>query len=80
MGRNALTGPVTSYIAGELRAQRSRKRWTLDEIAARSGLPRSTVDRALKGDGALAVEILVPLCEAMDLGLSVLLAEAVKHR
>jgi len=80
MGRNALRGPVTSYVAGELRAQRSRMRWSLDYIAERSGLPRSTVDRALKGEGALAVEVLVPLCIAMQLDVASLLRDAAALR
>lgn len=76
MGRQALVGPVTSYIAGELRAQKSRHRWSLDWISERSGLPRSTVDRALKGEVALSVEVLVPLCIAMQLDAATLLREA----
>lgn len=67
MGRHALVGPATEYIAGELRAQRSRRKWTLDEIAARTGLARSTVDRSLSGSSAIAVEVLIPLCQGMDL-------------
>lgn len=67
MGRNALVGPATEFIAGELRAQRSRMQWTLDDIAERSGVPRSTVDRAMRGNSAIAVEVLIPLCAAMGL-------------
>lgn len=80
MGRESLIGPATEYIARELRAQQARYQWTLNEIAERSGIPRSTVDRALKGRSALAVEVLIPLCAAMDLDLTRLLTEAARAR
>lgn len=78
MGRNALVGPVTDYIAGELRAQKSRRRWTLDEIAERSGLPRSTVDRALHGQVVISVEVLVPLCQGMQVDAAALLRDGAR--
>ena len=78
MGRDALTGPVTSFIAGELRAQKGRLGWTLDEIEAQSGVPRTTADRALKGKTALAVEVLLPLCQAMGLDAAALMVAANK--
>ena len=77
MVRKALSGPVTAYVAGELRAQKARLRWSLDEIAARSGLGRSTVDRALKGSGDIAVEALVALCDAMGMDVGEVLRGAV---
>ena len=67
MGRDALIGPATAYIAGELRAQRGRLGYTLDELAAKSGVSRSTIDRALKGQTALAVEAFIPICGALGL-------------
>lgn len=73
-------GPATEYIAGELRAQRSRQQWTLDDIVKRSGLARSTVDRALSGKSAIAVEVLIPLCRGMDLDPVKLLTEAQRAR
>ena len=76
VGRDALVGPATSYIAGELRAQKARLGWTLDEIEIRSGVPRTTVDRAMKGKTALAVEVLLPLCLAMGLDAASLVAAA----
>lgn len=62
-------------IAGELRAQKSRHRWSLDWIADRSGLPR-TVDRALKGEAAISVEVLIPLCAAMQMDAAALMRDA----
>lgn len=80
MGRQSLIGPATEYIAGELRAQQARHSWSLDTIAERTGIARSTVDRALKGKSALAVEILIPLAAGMGLDPAKLLTDAAKHR
>ena len=79
MGRRGLTGEETKYIAGELRAQRARMGWTLDDIEARTKVPRSTVDRALKGEGTLAIETLIMLCPGMGLDLIGLVNEAMKR-
>lgn len=79
MGRNALTGPATDYIAGELRDQKSRMKWTLDELVEMSGLARSTIDRALKGEGALSIETLIPLAQAMRLDVITLTREAARR-
>ena len=49
-GRTVLTGKATRFIAGEMTAQKVRNGWSLDDIEARTGVPRSTVDRALDGE------------------------------
>lgn len=77
MVRKSLSGPVTIYVAGELRAQKARLRYSLDDIAAASGLGRSTVDRALKGTGDISVEALCALCSAMGLDVGSVLRGAV---
>lgn len=41
MTRTPLAGPATAYIAGELRAQRARKGWTLDDLEALTGAASS---------------------------------------
>lgn len=80
MGQAKLVGPATEYIAGELRAQRARMDWTLDEIADLTGVGRSTVDRALKGRSAIAVEVLIPLCMGMGIDPAALLTTASRRR
>ena len=80
MGRRGITGPATQYIAGELRAQRSRHQWTFDDIEALTGVPRSTAERALKGEGTLAIETLIALCSGMRLDVVSLVNEAAKRR
>ena len=79
MGRGQLTGPATAYVAGELRAERARQGLTIDELAERSGVAKTTVNRALKGDTALAVEVLIPLCAALRIDLGQLLNEAARR-
>ena len=80
MGRGQLTGPATAYVAGELRAERARQGLTIDELAERSGVAKTTANRALKGDTALAVEVLIPLCAALRIDLGQLLNEAARRR
>ncbi|MGC4154819.1 MAG: helix-turn-helix transcriptional regulator [Propionicimonas sp.] len=80
MGQKPLTGAGTRYIAGELRAQKSRRKWTLDDIERLTGVDRSTVDRALKGEMTLAVETLIQLCAGMELNLAELVTEAARRR
>lgn len=76
MGRQALVGPATRYIAGEFRAQQAREKLTLDEIAEASGLSRATVNRALKGESAIAFEAIFPMCAALGLDALKILEEA----
>ena len=80
MGRQKLVGPMTDYLAGELRAQKSRRKWTLDEIEARSGIDRSTVERAIKGTHGVAFEVMVVFCEAMELDPRQIVADAMRSR
>ena len=75
-GRTVLTGKATRFIAGEMTAQKVRNGWSLDDIEARTGVPRSTVDRALDGEHTLAVETLVQLCAGMGLDVVQLIRQA----
>lgn len=72
-------GSATSYIAGELRAQRARLAWTVEALAERSGVPKSTVDRAMRGESALSVEVLIPLCAALGLDVGELIDQAARQ-
>ena len=80
MGHGKLDGSATRYIAGELRAQRARMGWTLDQIVELTGQTRSTVNRALVGKSAIAVEALIALCAGMQIDVVKLISEAAKHR
>lgn len=75
-GSRKAIGPATSYIAGELRAQRARLGWSFAELEERSGVPTSTADRALRGKSGIPVEILIQLCVGMGMDVGELLRDA----
>lgn len=78
MGARAATGPITTYAAAELRAQRARLEMTYDELAARAGLSKPAVMGALKGRQAIAMENYFALCRALEIDGVQLFAEAVR--
>lgn len=51
---------------------------TIDDLASRAELSRSAVAAALKGRQAIAMEVFVALCRALDVDGARLVAEAVK--
>lgn len=73
-------GSVTLYIAGELRAQRARLGWTLDELAVRSGVPKTSVANALKPRGGITAEVMSALCGAMGMDPGKVFSDAVRAR
>ena len=76
MGREQLIGPATTYIAGELRAARGRLQLTMEQLAEASGVAKTTVNRAFKGETAIAIEPLLKLCAALKIDMAELLDEA----
>lgn len=78
MGRDSLHGDISTYVAGELRAQRARLGLTYDEVAAASGVKRGTVVRTLSGGAAIAIDVLVPLCAALRLDVGAILDAAMR--
>lgn len=76
MGRKKLVGPATAHIARRLHAQKELRGWTYDDLVERTGLPRTTIERTLKGDTAISVEVLIPLAGGMGLDPATLLNEA----
>lgn len=51
---------------------------TIDDLASRAELSRSAVAAALKGRQAIAMEVFVALCRALDVDGAQLVAEAVR--
>ncbi len=51
---------------------------TIDDLASRAELSRSAVAAALKGRQAIAMEVFVALCRALDVDGAQLVAEAVQ--
>ena len=76
--RPSPVGTVTTYFAGEMRAQQARLDLTLDDIAARSGVPRQTVHSLLKGQRAIPVETLFMLCQGLGLSPAELMQGAMR--
>jgi transcriptional regulator with XRE-family HTH domain len=58
-------------IGGEIRAMRSRRKWTQAEIGLRTGLGRMTISRLERGDGPLDLETLDRVGLALGVPLAV---------
>lgn len=72
-------GPATgfnSYVAAELRAERSAKKMTYDQLAARSGVNRRTMSRLLQAQRGIDTAHLASLCEALDVDVASLIERA----
>lgn len=56
---------LNGAIAGELRAERSRRRITFDALSARTGISKRTLIRVLNGERAINMAVLESICEAL---------------
>lgn len=79
MEKKSGPGPATAFIAAELRAQRARLGLTVDDVAARSGIPRASAARAMQGAHALPVDTLIAVARALELDPGELLTAASAH-
>lgn len=66
---------VTSHIAARVRAGRAQNRWTLDELAARSGVSRRLLVGIEQADANPSLSTLLKLAAALGTSLSALLEE-----
>jgi ribosome-binding protein aMBF1 (putative translation factor) len=64
------------YVAANVRAERSRRRWTQDQLADRLGWSRQVVTAVESGRRQLLVSDLPALCRAFDVPLIRLLTDA----
>ena len=62
-------------LARRLRALRLERRWTLDDLAARSGVSRASLSRVENSEVSATAAVLGRLCAAFGLTMSRLLAE-----
>jgi transcriptional regulator with XRE-family HTH domain len=77
MGRGSRpTGPLNLAIGAELRAARARAQLTIRELSLASGVPRSTLQKMLKGEAGLDAEYLYRVCAALGVTLHELIAAA----
>ncbi|MFV0512222.1 MAG: helix-turn-helix domain-containing protein [Jhaorihella sp.] len=67
-------GILTARLAGRLRAFRHNHGWSLDDLAAKSGVSRATLSRLENAGVSPTAEVLERLCAAFGLPVSRLLA------
>lgn len=78
MGRGSRpSGPLNLAIGAELRAARARAQMTIRELSAASGVPRSTLQKMLKGEAGMDAEYLHRVCSALGVALHDLIAQAI---
>jgi transcriptional regulator with XRE-family HTH domain len=65
---------IAGQIAARVRAGRAQRRWTLDELAARSGVSRRLIVQIEQGDANPSLATLLKLAAALDVTLTELLA------
>jgi len=66
---------LDSRLAARLAALRAERGWSLDELAQRSGIARTTLSRLERGETSPTATLLGRLCTAYDRTMSRLLAE-----
>jgi transcriptional regulator with XRE-family HTH domain len=74
--RPTMASDLCSVVAANVRAERSRRRWTQDELAARLGWSRPVVTALEAGRRQPLVADLPVLCRAFGVGLERLLVDA----
>jgi transcriptional regulator with XRE-family HTH domain len=75
MARDATTDmlAVTSLIGARVRSERSARGWTLNELAARSGISRRMLINVEQGTTNPSIATLLRLSDALGLGLPALI-------
>ncbi|MER6631883.1 XRE family transcriptional regulator [Streptomyces sp. NPDC000987] len=71
--------PPLDVIAASLRAERSRTRLSLTEVARRAGIAKSTLSQLESGTGNPSLETLWALCVVLEIPFSRLLAMPRPH-
>ncbi len=59
-----------ALIARNVAAERVRRQWTQDHLAARMGWNGSTVSRLETGQRSITCDDLIPLCQALGVTLT----------
>jgi transcriptional regulator with XRE-family HTH domain len=66
--------PVVTEIAGRVRAERSRRRWTLEELARRSGISRRLLVQIEHAEANPSLSTLLKLAATLEVNLTDLIA------
>lgn len=69
------TDTIDTRLASRLTQLRREQGWSLDELAARSGVPKATLSRLERGETSPTASLLGKLCAAHGRPMSRLLAE-----
>ncbi|GAB5471386.1 MAG: XRE family transcriptional regulator [Rhodospirillales bacterium] len=69
-----MSNELTTRLAERLKALRQQEDWSLDRLAAASGVSRATLSRLEKAEVSPTAEVLGRLCKAYGLSMSRLLA------
>jgi transcriptional regulator with XRE-family HTH domain len=77
---NADQDRIAAQIAARLRAGRAQRRWTLDELAARSGVSRRLIVQIEQADANPSLATLLKLAAALGVTLTELLATQPQDR
>lgn len=77
---SGLGGDVTAHIAARVRAGRAERDWTLDELAARSGVSRRLLVGIEQGRANPSLSTLLKVAAALGTSLSELLEEQSRER
>ena len=67
---------LSDVVASSVRAERARRHWTQAELAAKTGLSRTTIGDIESGRRQVTVNHLPLFCRALGVSLSVLIAGA----
>ena len=65
--------PIEDVVRARLRGLRTALGYTLDDVAARSNLSASTISRIETGKRTISLDVLVPLCRALQTDVNSLL-------
>ena len=64
---------IEDLVRARLRSTRLSLGWSLDDLASRTNVSASTISRIETGKRTISLDLLVPLCEAMQTDMNVLL-------
>ena len=69
-----MTQPVDDLVRSSLRAIRQHLGWSLDDLAAKTGVGASTISRIETGRRTISFDVLVPLARGLDVSVDELIA------
>jgi quercetin dioxygenase-like cupin family protein/DNA-binding XRE family transcriptional regulator len=79
LGNGDGSGEQLEIVAGELRRNRRRRDWSLEELSARSGVSRSMISKIERCETLPSTTILSKLAEALEITFSRLMANPIER-